>query len=70
MTTEEEFVERSFYVLPMSECRKVFNRISVFELCAKVVENALTCNIQKGSPLGYNTHCAIYLTFEFDIIHV
>ena len=52
VTTEEEFVERSFYVLPMSECRKVFNGISVFEMCAKVIENALTCNIQKGSPLG------------------
>ena len=49
---EEEFVERSFNVLPRSECQKVFNGISVFEMCAKVVENALTCNIQKGSPLG------------------
>ena len=64
VTTHGEFLEKSFRVLPSSECQKVFNGLSVFEMCAKVVNGTLSCNNHEGSPLGL-TRFAIYLTPEF-----
>ena len=52
VTTHGEFQEKSFRVLPSSECQKVFNGLSVFEMCAKVVNGTLSCNIHEGSALG------------------
>ena len=50
-TPQGGFTETSFIVLPKSECQQIFHGLSVFEMCARIVNGTLNCNIQEGSPL-------------------
>ena len=52
LVTPDEFIERSFHVLPIYQCKEIFHGISVFELCAKTKTKIFDCNVQAGSPLG------------------
>ena len=68
-TTQGEFTETSFSVLPKSECQKIFHGLSVFEMCARIVNETLNCNIQEGSPLGSHSVPYIY-HLEFYIYYI